>query len=135
MHLVRTWTGWGAAAVMAVAAVGTATAPAQAATNYNGACGAGYTVIDKLDVYRGVTYLTYNNGWNCAVTVTDTPGTSQYIRAMIARSRDGQWIRDEGYYTQYAGPVYVYAPSECIDWGGSVRVISSSVIRWNDHCG
>ncbi|REE94747.1 spore-associated protein A [Thermomonospora umbrina] len=137
MRTNRTLAAAGAVAVMAVAAVGAAAAPAQAAAYYNGACGAGYTVIDKLDSGQGVTYLTYNNGWNCVVAVTDRPGARQYMKAQIKRSRDSQWIRDEGYYTQYAGPVYVYAPSECIDWGGSVWPDPTVHVwvRWDDHCG
>jgi hypothetical protein len=82
-------------------------------------------------------YLTYNNGWNCVVTVSNTPGQRDWMKASIELSstKGGGWIDDEDYYTKYAGPVYVYAPSACIDWGGTVGYKGSIWLEWNDHCG
>lgn len=114
-------------------------APAQAAA-YNGACGSGYRVIDSMKVGgtssgTGTAFLTYNNGWNCVVVVTNTPGTRDWMSAVIERSDGGDWIEDEGYYTQYAGPVYVYAAGTCVDWGGTVGYKGSVWLEWDDHCG
>jgi hypothetical protein len=127
----------GAAAVLAAATIAVSAAPAQAAS-YNGACGSGYTVIDHMSVgpsgTEGTTYLTYNHGWNCVVTITNRPGTSQYIEADLEVS-GGSWKTDWGYYKYYAGPVYVYAPNKCVDWGGWIGGPGVLNLQWNDHCG
>lgn len=119
------------AATLAVTAV-----PAQAAS-YNGACGSGYRQIDSMSVGgtgTGTAFLTYNNGWNCVVVVSNTPGKRDWMEASIKLSSSNQWIDDEDYYTQYAGPVYVYAPSACIDWGGTVGYKGMTWLQWEDHC-
>lgn len=111
--------------------------PAQA-TSYNGACGTGYKVIDSMRVGGtglGTAYLTYNNGWNCVVVVTDTPGARAYMEAILKRSADSEWAEDSGTFTQYAGPVYVYAAGSCVDWGGNVGSKLITFITWDDHCG
>ncbi|MEU4693828.1 spore-associated protein A [Actinoplanes sp. NPDC023714] len=130
-----------AAAVLAITAgtLGLTAGPAQAAS-YNGACGSGYRVIDSMKVGgttagTGTAFLTYNNGWNCVVVVSSTPGTRDWMSAQIARSDGGDWIEDEGYYTQYAGPVYVYAADTCVDWGGTVDYKGMVWLEWDDHCG
>ncbi len=87
----------------------------------------------------GTTYLSYNssNGYNCVVTVNNT-GSTQWVQASIERSsrKGGGWIDDSGRYRSYAGPVYVYAAGECIDWGGYVSDDAGiEDIVWNDHCG
>ncbi|MEV0808396.1 spore-associated protein A [Micromonospora sp. NPDC050200] len=135
MNTNRTLASVGTVAALAAGTIAVTAAPARAA-GYNGACGSGYTVIDKMDAgnSRGTIYLTYNNGWNCVVTITNTPGTKQFISAMVERS-GGDWVEDEGNYTKFAGPVYVYAPSSCIDWGGIVGDKYIRMIEWNDHCG
>ena len=43
------------------------------------------------------------------------------------------WNQDCGSYTTYAGPVYVYAPNDCIDWGGTIE--QSSYYEYDTHCG
>lgn len=138
MTIARKLANVGAAAVMAGAGVAVMSGAAQAAS-YNGACGSGYTVIDHMTVggtqTEGTTYLTYNGGWNCVVTITNTPGAGhQWIDAELEVS-GGSWNSDAGYYSQYAGPVYVYAPGKCIDWGGWVGYDGGVVdIVWKDHC-
>jgi hypothetical protein len=137
MKFGRKLAGVGAALALTAGTLGVTAGPAQAAS-YNGACGSGYQVIDHLSVGSGAgtSYLTYNNGWNCVVTVTNTPGTRDYMSAMVELSGAGHdWVEDEGNYTQYAGPVYVYAPDSCIDWGGSVGDKYVVWLQWNDHCG
>jgi hypothetical protein len=118
-----------------VAATGTA-----AAAGYNGACGSGYGVIDSMDVGDGNAFLTYNssNGYNCVVTVTDTPGEAHLLGANLRRHRtDNVWKSNEvdsGMYKYYAGPVYVYARSTCIDWGGAAAS-NYTRINYGVHCG
>jgi hypothetical protein len=41
--------------------------------------------------------------------------------AGVALHSSPTWIREEGNYTTYAGPVYVYAPHEGIDWSGGTK--------------
>ena len=121
--------------------LGLAAAPAQAA-GYNGACGSGYSVIDSMSVGfegAGTTYLTYNssNGYNCVVTVNNT-GITRWVDAEIEVSSSGGagWVEDSGQYRYYAGPVYVYAADQCIDWGGYVANEGGLVdLKWHDHCG
>jgi len=138
MKFGRKLAGLGAALALTAGTLAVTAGPAQAAA-YNGACGSGYAVIDKMSVGgtgTGTAYLTYNNGWNCVVTVTNTPGTRDWMTASVELSGAGHdWVDDEGYYTQYAGPVYVYAPNSCIDWGGTVGYKGLVWLQWNDHCG
>lgn len=44
------------------------------AASYNGVYGAGHSVIDHHDLIGGTTFPIHENGWNCVVTVRDTPG-------------------------------------------------------------
>jgi hypothetical protein len=138
VNITRKLATFGAVAALTAGTVAVTAAPAQAAA-YNGACGSGYSVIDKMHVQsdRATVYLTYNNGWNCVVTITNTPGKREYMSAAIelSSSRGDGWIEDKGYYTKYAGPVYVYAPNECVDWGGQIADTATIYIQWNDHCG
>ncbi|WP_157601662.1 spore-associated protein A [Saccharomonospora halophila] len=98
-------------------------APASAAA-YNGACGAGYGVVNEADIGSlGTVYLTYNasSAMNCVVTVRDDPGVRLAMFAGIARADDPAWYAvDQGDYTTYAGPVYRYAPGTCVTWGGAI---------------
>ncbi|MFC8900142.1 hypothetical protein [Streptomyces cinereoruber] len=91
-------------------------------------------------VGEGYTFLTYNssNGYNCVVTVSDKPGTALWLNTRLRLSRnDTVWKpneMDEGLYKQYAGPVYLYAPNSCIDWGGSAAS-NYTRVQYDDHCG
>lgn len=107
------------------------------ATAYNGACGSGYSVIDSLPISTlGTVYLTYNsrNGENCVVTVRANPGAATYMAAAIELAgNSSSAIVDDGYYTTYAGPVYLHAPGSCIDWEGQIG--SAYTGEQNSHCG
>jgi hypothetical protein len=104
------------------------------AAAYNGVCGSGYNVIDSHSVNGGTVYLTYNasTGKNCVVTIRNTSGDRRSMCAKVSLAF-APWNEDCGSYTTYAGPVYVYASNECIDWGGSIQ--SSSYYEYNTHCG
>ncbi|NYH54843.1 hypothetical protein HNR06_004432 [Nocardiopsis arvandica] len=123
-------TGIAAAGLMATAA------PASAAA-YNGACGSGYGVVNKIEFHdnRGTIFLTYNNstGYNCVVTVRTNPGAAAPMEAFLRVSGTSTWKKDSGNYTTYAGPVYVAAASRCVDWGGTIGTITLDESRTN--CG
>ncbi|MEV8099674.1 spore-associated protein A [Kitasatospora sp. NPDC085879] len=125
------------AAVTTVAAAGVAVTPAVAeAATYNGACGSGYSVIDTLPLQNGTVFLTYNrsNGNNCVVTVRTHPSSYLVdVSASIKKSGTTEWKQDVGFYTTYAGPVYLYAPGSCIDWEGGINGEINH--QFNSHCG
>jgi len=108
--------------------------PPSTSAAYNGVCGAGYSVIDSHGVSGGTVYLTFNasNGRNCVVTIRNTPGARVHMCAEVSLAGD-IWNIDCGDYTTYAGPVYVTAPHQCIDWGGSIG--DSTFTEFGTHCG
>lgn len=107
------------------------------ATAYNGVCGSGYSVIDSLPISTlGTVYLTYNSatGKNCVVTVRATPGAATYMAAAVELAGDSSSaVVDQGDYTTYAGPVYLYAPGSCIDWEGQIGSVYTG--EEYSHCG
>jgi hypothetical protein len=105
------------------------------AATYNGTCGSGYGVIDSIGVSGGTVFLTYNGatGNNCVTTVRNSPGGALPMIAAVKLSSSSTWNYDSGYYTTYAGPVYVYAPHACIDWGGGINGDYRYV--YSSHCG
>lgn len=110
-----------ALATAGVVAMSTGTAYAAGGATYNGKCGQGYSVIDRGELKYGTVFLTYSEstGMNCVVTVRTSPGDPWSLGASIETSTptpDNQ--SDSGRFTTYAGPVYVYAPHTCINWGG-----------------
>lgn len=116
------------AAVFATTALWTTASSASAAA-YNDACGSGFGVVNQDDVGGlGTVFLTYNNstGQNCVVTVRNNPGQPVvWMNAAIRISGDQSTIvEDPGHYTTYAGPVYLNAAGQCVDWSG---VISDQV--------
>ncbi|MBW1603999.1 spore-associated protein A [Streptomyces sp. JJ66] len=113
----------GAASVLAPTA---AAAPPTAAAAYNGACGSGYSVVNSAPVANeGTVFLTYSPSAraNCVVTIRNNPGSSRYMSAVLSTGRgaDFRTSRDEGYYTRYAGPVYLTGTSgACVSWFGEI---------------
>jgi len=127
-----------ATATLALLAGGVlAAAPASAAT-YNGACGTGYVVVNSAQVPAslGTVFLTYNssNGYNCAVTIRNNPGTALPMNVGLRRAGNESSAQyDPGSYTTYAGPVYVYGSGSCMDWGGIIN--GRQVLRGPTNCG
>jgi hypothetical protein len=123
----------GAMAAAASVAVAAPTGVAHAAA-YNGACGSGYSVIDSGDLGSlGTVYLTINSaGRNCVVTIRDNPGTRKHMCARVSLA-DAPWNQDCDNYTTFAGPVYVSAAHQCIDWSGEID--STIFDRRGVHCG
>ncbi|MEU2941963.1 spore-associated protein A [Nocardiopsis alba] len=122
-------------ALLSAIAVGLSPSAASAAP-YNGACGTGYNVLDSRDIIGATVYVTYNpsNGYNCAATIRDSSGAAVSMGAAIKRSSASTWVVDDGSYTTYAGPVYVHAPGQCIDWAGYYGPTSNEVRVFNDFC-
>lgn len=108
-----------AAVLLSATVVGLSPSTASAAP-YNGVCGDGYTVLDSRDISGATVYVTYNasNGHNCVTTIRNNPGTAHPMGAGIRLGSDGPQITDEGSFTTYAGPVYMHAPGQCVDWAG-----------------
>ena len=122
--------------VTAATAVLGAAGPAQAASaaSYAAAvCGSGFSP-DSNGVFGlggGTIYVSYNGSTDCAVNIkTQNVGTPSetyvYLNGPNAswggNADNGSW--DGGSYSYYAGPVYTYAPHECIYWGGGDGFIS-----------
>jgi len=104
------------------------------AASYNGVCGSGYGVIASHNLTGATIFLTYSGGTgdNCVVTIRNTPGTAEPMCAEVSLA-GAPWNIDCGNYTTYAGPVYVHAAKQCIDWGGSYE--NSSWAEFDVHCG
>lgn len=120
-------------AVLATALVGAA-GPAQAASASQAAsiCGAGYYPIWEDDSFPASRiYISYNGSTDCAVNIkTDNVGTPSSVYVYLqgpnaswgGNADDGSW--DGGNYSYYAGPVYTYAPHDCVYWGGGDGYVS-----------
>ena len=114
-------------------------------------CGSGYGRIDSenlnaLGPNYGVVYLFYNgaNGYNCVFTEKLVArGVSTYTTAVLCRASDGGCVSDpptggNGYYRHYAGPIYLYARSTCVSWGGRVTNTNGTYDAFRsgwEHCG
>lgn len=142
MKLSRRATTAAALTVLALGGTVAATAPASAATtaraaaaSYNGACGAGYKVIDSTPVGNsGKVFLTWNEstGKNCAVTIRNTAGAKIHMEVSLGALDSGQPSgRDSGQYTSYAGPVYVNGRGHCVAWSGTIGTASAGD---SGHC-
>ncbi|MFF6995331.1 spore-associated protein A [Streptomyces sp. NPDC008313] len=111
-----------AAGAAAPAASGAAR-PAATAAAYNGACGSGYSVVNSANIgSKGTVFLTYSSatGKNCVVTVRATSGTAVHMSASLGFASPTTTVVDEGYYTSYAGPVYLDARGLCVTWRGEI---------------
>ncbi|MFF8555257.1 spore-associated protein A [Streptomyces sp. NPDC015501] len=116
-----------ALAPAAVAAEPTAhrsgTASRAAAAQYNGACGSGYSVVNSAQIgTKGTVFLTYSSatGKNCVVTVRNAPGKAVHMTASLGFASPTTTVTDAGYYTTYAGPVYLDARGLCVTWRGEI---------------
>ncbi|MFJ9186840.1 spore-associated protein A [Streptomyces anulatus] len=112
-----------AAAAEPTAQQATAAPKAAAAAKYNGACGGGYSVVNSAQIgTKGTVFLTYNSatGKNCVVTVRTTPGKAVHMTASLGFASPTTTVSDTGYYTTYAGPVYLDARGLCVTWRGEI---------------
>lgn len=108
-------------------------APTAEAASYGGQCGAGYQVRRSINIVAGsgaTVFLTYSaaTGKNCVVTVVNSPSGPDHVWAWVSRA-DGSGHSEDGegkLYTYYAGPVYVSAPGQCVNYGGGYQGILNS---------
>lgn len=119
--------GTASAATSSATSSTASTAAAEAAPKaaYNGACGAGYSVVNSAGIAdEGTVFLTYNatTGKNCVVTVRNETGDPLRMAASVrALDEEGTPAEvDEGEFTSYAGPVYVKGKGLCIEWSGVI---------------
>ncbi|MCY9786239.1 spore-associated protein A [Nocardiopsis sp. EMB25] len=125
----------GAAVALALAATVALAAPAPAtAASYGGQCGDGYGVLGSADVSGGTVFVTYNSseGKNCVVTVRNSTGSAISMDAALKLSSGTSWQTDPGQWQTYAGPVYLSAAGQCVDWGGSIQ--DNWVVRNGTFC-
>lgn len=138
MNIIQRAVAVGAVTAAVVGAMGTVAPQAGAATppaKYNGVCGAGYTVVDSAPVgTAGTVYLTYNpsTGRDCVVTVRARPGAAVSMLAAITDAQDPDPEFDDGFYTTYAGPVYIGHPGHCVSYWG--RISGQNGGANNVHC-
>jgi hypothetical protein len=127
-----------AVGVLLAGLVVTLPAASAEAAAYNGACGSGYRVVNSMELPgRGTIYLTYSaqTGKNCVVTVRNNPDDQKvWMVAWLVRAGGDEFSNDDyGYFFRYAGPVYLYAPNTCVDWGGTIRDMPGA--RYRTNCG
>jgi len=119
----------GAVALTTTGLIGLSAGPASAIprTNY---CGSSYGFLKSWPIewrtkaggYIDV-YYNSSNGYNCVITrANDSVISSAWDIMAGARKSGGTWQTDGDKagqsFTKYAGPLYVYAPNNCIDiWG------------------
>ncbi|MFJ4714321.1 spore-associated protein A [Streptomyces sp. NPDC088785] len=111
----------------AAAPLATPTETVKAAANvaaYNGSCGAGYSVVNSADIGKlGTVYLTYSatTGENCVVTVRAVKGAAVHMVASLGLGTNTADVIDDGYYTSYAGPVFLDGRGMCMSWRGEIN--------------
>ncbi|MCA6091443.1 spore-associated protein A [Streptomyces sp. SCA3-4] len=124
-------------ATVLVAGAGTSVA-APAAAAYNQECGAGYAQVNQIPIPgRGTVYLAYSaaTGKNCVVTKRNSStGSRLWVGSWLQRDKDLKSKQEQyGFFTSYAGPVYLDAKGKCVDWGGEID--GYVVARYKTNCG
>ncbi|MDX2526304.1 hypothetical protein [Streptomyces europaeiscabiei] len=136
MRNMRSVATVGALAALAVGAGTAFSTAASAAPNVTpqGVCGSAYKTVNSAPVGSlGTVYLTYNskNGKNCVATIRANPGTLKYMSTYIYVPATDEWAGDDGSFSSYAGPAYVYGKGYCVSWGGSIDNVYVSVENSN----
>ncbi|MFB4419563.1 spore-associated protein [Streptomyces sp. QL37] len=136
MRIVRNVAALGAVTALAVGSTVALSTTASAAPNVTpqGVCGKAYKTVNSVPVGSlGTVYLTYNssNGQNCVATIRANPGTAKAMSAYIYVPATDEWAGDDGNFTSYAGPGYVYGKGYCVSWGGSIANVYVSVENSN----
>ncbi|GAA3020449.1 spore-associated protein [Streptomyces fulvorobeus] len=136
MGSVRNIATVGALATMVVGATAVFGATASAAPNVTpqGVCGSAYKTVNSVAVGSlGTVYLTYNssNGKNCVTTIRTDPGTAKVMSTYIYVPATEASAGDDGLFTSYAGPGYVYGKGHCVSWGGHISNVYVSVDNSN----
>ncbi|MEU1215649.1 spore-associated protein [Streptomyces sp. NPDC005790] len=136
MRIARNVAAVGAFTALAVGGTVALSATASAAPNVTpqGVCGKAYKTVNSVAVGSlGTVYLTYNSssGMNCVATIRANPGTAKYMSAYIYVPATDEWAGDDGKFTSYAGPSYVYGKGYCVSWGGHIDNVYVSVENSN----
>ncbi|MFH8447770.1 spore-associated protein [Streptomyces fungicidicus] len=136
MRFTRSVLTASALAALSVGATTALAAPASAAPNTTPqkVCGSGYKTVNSAAVGSlGTVYLTYNstNGRNCVTTIRNNPGTALDMSAWIYVPDTDAGDQDDGRFTSYAGPTYVYGKGHCVDWGGGINNVYVQVYGSN----
>ncbi|MFD9292630.1 spore-associated protein [Streptomyces sp. NPDC060030] len=136
MRTARNVAAVGAATALLVGGTAAFGATASAAPNVTpqGVCGKAYKTVNSVAVGSlGTVYLTYNssNGRNCVATIRTNPGSTKPMSAYIYVPATDEWAGDDGNFTSYAGPGYVYGKGYCVSWGGSIANVYVSVENSN----
>ncbi|MGW8987978.1 serine/threonine protein kinase [Streptomyces parvus] len=107
-------------------------------------CGSGYYVqrshVLSDRATQGVTaFQLYNasSRKNCAVTLKH-PTTSSFYGTKTTlgagiRAEGGSWVREEGAFAYYAGPVYVNASGRCVQFWGKTYQSGASSVWYETH--
>lgn len=131
-------------ALAAAAAVVVGAGPAQAASSASYAasiCGSGYSADAAYGLGGGTIYVSYNGSTDCAVLIktayVGTP-TDTWVYIALDSSGTGGYggndgARDDGSFSSYAGPVYVYAPHTCIEVAGGT--VDAEIWEYPVLCG
>ena len=122
---------FGTLAAAAAVVVGAGPAQAESSASYAASiCGSGYSPDAAYGagagLQGGTIYVSYNGSTDCAVLIkTAYVGTPTETWVYIALDSSGtggyggnDGPRDDGNFSSYAGPVYVYAPHTCIEVAG-----------------
>ncbi|MGW5619161.1 spore-associated protein [Streptomyces sp. NPDC003877] len=138
MRIARSVLAGSAVAALSLGTMTALAAPASAAPNTTPqkVCGSGYKTVNSAAVGSlGTAYLTYNsaNGQNCVATIRTNPGTAVNMSAWVYVPDTEDSDYDEGVFTSYAGPTYVYGKGHCVDWGGSIG--NTYVQVYGSNCG
>ncbi|MFE9728645.1 spore-associated protein [Streptomyces sp. NPDC005794] len=136
MRNVRSVAVAGALTALVMGATTAVATTASAAPNITpqGVCGKAYKTVNSVSVGSlGTVYLTYNssNGQNCVATIRTNPGSVKHMSAYIYVPATDEWAGDDGNFTSYAGPGYVYGKGYCVSWGGSIDNVYVSVENSN----
>ncbi|MFF9686920.1 spore-associated protein [Streptomyces sp. NPDC014623] len=136
MSIPRSIAALGAFTALAVGGTVAFGTTASAAPNVTpqGVCGKAYKTVNSVPVGSlGTVYLTYNasNGKNCVATIRTNPGAAKHMSAYIYVPATDEWAGDDGSFTSYAGPGYVYGKGYCVSWGGSIDNVYVSVENSN----
>lgn len=104
-----------------------ATTQSGAIATAKSACGSSYTHVSFVtsmgiinqDLYWAVVLYSSTTGKNCAVNIKDSAnwnyGVPSWLGMGIKTVSQSSYTEDINNYTKYAGPVYVYAPNECVN--------------------
>ncbi|KAB2590857.1 MULTISPECIES: serine/threonine protein kinase [Streptomyces] len=107
-------------------------------------CGSGYYVqrshvLSDRETQGATAFQLYNasSKKNCAVTLKH-PTTSSFYGGKTTlgagiRAEGGSWVRDEGQYAYYAGPVYVSASGKCVQFWGKTYQSGASSVWYETH--